>query len=605
MNRPEDGTRWQQIESLFHQVLEHPIRQRQIYLREQCGADETLLKEVWSLVDAFESSTEFLESFGESEQAILAEVVDGLQIEGNGHNEDPTIRQQAEGDSAIPLAGAPLLQSVEEVFDHGSAVRTNKILKIASSGLSLAEIKTAIQTARPDFDVIDEIGRGGTGIVVRVRDHRLQRELAVKFLHRNLGAALGRGLVDQSELLVREGRAAAAVSSDHIVRVYEIAAAEAGFPFLVLEWIAGPSLRQLLNVHETLPPQKAAEIVRQIGIGLGAAHRKGVIHGDVKPANVLLEPVTEKNLNPTAELPDWKSSFEIAQWRVKVTDFGLAQDTKVDDEISDNASLEAIPQKGVPVRFAGTPAYASPERLLEGVVGDTRSDVWSAGATLYRMLTGVAPYRGAPHAIARQMQKFELTSPRALDPNIPRDLDSICMKALSRNPTQRYADGNEFAADLQRYLLGHTIIARPVSTWRRCGRWMLRNPRVATLSIALGLTILALVVGSLVAAAIMSHQNRQILVQTRASDFARLQRIIDASPSVLPLALDSQELNQDFARPFLLQVVDDTRHKYQARVNAAVALAALGDGHNDFLVEAVRIAPLQPEQPEFSARVTG
>lgn len=206
---------------------------------------------------------------------------------------------------------------------------------------------------------------------------------------------------------------------------------------IIMEWISGSSLRNYLMQRSGLKPTEAANIAYQIALGLKSAHRQGIVHGDIKPANVMLEPVeVDKEAMPTEDrFPQavWNFRTPLGKCRAKLADFGLARLGNVQKEFDSELDTSAV---AAPV-FAGTPAYACPEQLLERKPASAAGDIWSLGATLYHMLVGVPPYSGLPHAIVRQMRAGDPVSPRSIDSRIPRDLESICLKMLSRNPVGR------------------------------------------------------------------------------------------------------------------------------------------------------------------------
>lgn len=564
--------RWRRVESLFHETMERPEPERQDFLERHCAEDRAIIDEVLELLRSCEASTEFLEGAGPNDPTLLTELWQELAsaqgISDGGRTDlKPGASNIGEGAAA----------DVESTDDPLSAAR--------SSGFDLEEFQRKLREVRPELEVLERIGKGGAGLVFKVRDHRLDRDLALKVLYRESKPGASAEWRQIATALEREGRACAALASDYIVRIYDIGAVDERQTFLLLEWICGPSLQAVLQTHEFLQAEEAALIARHVALGLGVAHRHGLIHGDVKPANILLEPLEE---SPRTSASNARTAVDLEglkPFRAKVTDFGLARAVQPIQPYATRSS-----------GFTGTPAYASPELLIDRQGGDARSDVWSLGVTLYRMLTGVAPFRGAPHAIVQQMRGANLTPPRRLEPQIPRDLESICLKALANDPNRRYADGNEFAADLQRFLQGEPTLARPLSVWHQVGRWVARNPRQALAAASLALALLTLFVGALVSSAVFARQRQQVIDSKRAADFARLQRILEASPALLPALLDFEDIDRQRALPLLRKWVSDPQRDDQSRLNAAVALAELGEPQTDVLIQGVLHASLQPEQ---------
>lgn len=277
------------------------------------------------------------------------------------------------------------------------------------------------------------IGGGGMGVVYRGRDQRLGRAVAVKFLRQFDG---GPGV----ERFLRESRAAARLSHDHLVPVYSSGLARDGRPWLVMPLIEGESLRERI-AHGTLESRVAASITREIAIGLAAVHAAGLVHRDVKPANILLDR---------------------QDGRAKLTDFGLVR-AETDATLTGTNVL------------CGTPEYMSPEQASDPASRDPRTDIYSLGITLYECLTGSTPFRGRPLDVLEQHRSADPAPPSQLNRLVPSDLETICLKAMAREPLRRYATANELADDLGRWLAGDAILARPAGPWERAGRWAARN----------------------------------------------------------------------------------------------------------------------------------
>lgn len=322
-----------------------------------------------------------------------------------------------------------------------------------------------------------ELGHGGMGIVLRAFDPALGRRVAIKLLRPDLADTRAR------RRLVLEARIAAKFRHDHLIDVYAVVDPPGGLPYLVMEYLAGPTLGRLIEPGIGMDFRRAAELVAQASDGLAAAHGAGLIHRDIKPDNIMIDPDTG---------------------RARLMDFGLARDVSG----GENLTREDV--------LAGTPTHMSPEHA-RGLPPDRQSDVYSLGVTLYECLTGEVPFRGAPHMVIRQVCEDEPRPPRRLNDRIPRDLETVCQKAMAREPSARYATARELGDDLRRWLGGEPIRARPPGPFGRLTRWCRRNTRLAaTAATAFGLLALLAAV-STVAAVRIAHEQRQTLRERQAA----------------------------------------------------------------------------------------
>lgn len=310
------------------------------------------------------------------------------------------------------------------------------------------------------YRILGRLGRGSMGAVWLARDEDLQRDVAIKALHS--------ADPDAATRFVREARAAAGIRNPHVIPIHAVLAPADSPPLIVMELVDGPTLREAAAASRGVEPRQAAGWLAQAADGLTAAHAAGLVHRDVKPANVLI------------------GSDGIA----RVADFGLA---RVLDERS------PLTRSGL---IVGTPAYMCPEQVRDPSKADARSDVYGLGATLYEALTGVEPFRGSVQLVIGRVLAEEPIPPRRINPSIPRDLETIALKAMAKEPARRYASAAEFQADLRRWLNGEPIHARPAGRIERAWRWSRRHPLPASLAATLALVITA----SIVALAILWQQ---------------------------------------------------------------------------------------------------
>jgi serine/threonine-protein kinase len=307
---------------------------------------------------------------------------------------------------------------------------------------------TATDTSPPDegitspdgFTLLEELGRGGIGVVYKARQHHPERIVALKFL-------LG-GLHDHAEHKTRflaEADAIAQLSHPHIVQVHAVGESQ-GQPYLCLEYLEGGSLAAK-SAGQPQPPITAARLLEQLARAVEHAHERGVIHRDLKPANVLLA----------------------ADGTPRIGDFGLARFGR--------------PELTATGAILGTPAYMAPEQARADNKGvGPAADIWALGIILYELLTGQPPFRGVQALdTLQQVVEREPVAPRRLQPKVPRDLETICLKCLAKEPHRRYRSAAALAEDLRRFLEGRSILARPAGPVERAVKWARRRPTAATL----------------------------------------------------------------------------------------------------------------------------
>jgi tetratricopeptide (TPR) repeat protein len=351
------------------------------------------------------------------------------------------------------------------------------------------------------YEVLGVLGRGGMGVVYRARHITLNRPVALKMIL--AGVHAGPGLRAR---FLAEAEAVARLQHPNIVQIYEVGEA-GGCPYLALEYVDGGSLADRLR--GTPPARDAAGLVETLARAVHAAHEAGIVHRDLKPANVLLGRGDKRPACP----PGRKLTSEDAcGYEPKITDFGLAK--RLDD--AGHTSTGAV---------LGTPSYMAPEQAA-GRNKDLgpAADVYALGAILYEVLTGRPPFKGeTPLDTLEQVRSREPVPPSGLRPKVPRDLETICLKCLRKEPGRRYASALVLADDLRRFRDGEPIAARPPGPAERALKWARRRPAVASLIAALGvaaplLCLLSLAYGT---ASYLAEQRRARLEQEAAGQRAR------------------------------------------------------------------------------------
>ena len=314
----------------------------------------------------------------------------------------------------------------------------------------------------PGYEVEALLGRGGMGVVYKARHLALKRTVALKML------AVGNPYPAERARFRAEAEAVARLQHPNIVQIHEIGEAD-GRPFFALEYVAGGSLAERL-VGQFLPPADAARLVAALAEAMHLAHSRNLVHRDLKPGNVLLAGA---------------AGTPVGQCHPKVTDFGLVRQLDADS----GQTCDGV--------VMGTPSYMAPEQA-EGRARSAgpATDVYALGAILYECLTGRPPFQGAtPLETLEQVRTREPAAPSSLNRQVPRDLETICLKCLRKQPERRYSSAKELADDLGRFVRGEPVAARPVGRLERGAKWVRRNPTVACLS---AVAALALVTGSVV-----------------------------------------------------------------------------------------------------------
>jgi WD40 repeat protein/predicted Ser/Thr protein kinase len=307
-----------------------------------------------------------------------------------------------------------------------------------------------------DYEVQGEIARGGMGVVYRARQISLNRTVALKLILAGQFAG-----AEEVKRFQAEAEASANLDHPNIVPIYEVGQFD-GRHFFSMKLIEGRSLAERSR-EAVRPPLDSARLMCKVAQAIHYAHQRGVLHRDLKPANILVD----------------------AQGEPQVMDFGLARRIGVESRLTQTGAV------------FGTPAYMPPEQADDPRQLTVAADIYSLGAILYDLLSGRPPFEApTPVETVMMVRDKEPASLRSLRPEIARDLETICLKCLQKEPARRYASAQDLAEDLERYLKGEPILARPVSPAERAWRWARRRPVVAALTTAVVLLLLTLAIGA-------------------------------------------------------------------------------------------------------------
>jgi WD40 repeat protein len=466
-------------ETLFHLARQKPPEQRPAFLDEACGGDAALRRRVEELLAADAEPNSFL-----ADKPPAAAEMATLGIEGTASACDPS-------ETRVRYFG--------------------------------------------DYELHEEIARGGMGVVYRARQVSLNRTVALKMI-------LAGHLADAGDVqrFHTEAEAAANLDHPHIVPIYEVGQHD-GQHYFSMKLIEGGNLSEQV-ARMVGEPRAAARLLAKVARAVHHAHQRGILHRDLKPGNILLD----------------------AHGEPHITDFGLAKSVAADRGQTRSGAI------------VGTPSYMSPEQARSEKSLTTATDVYSLGAILYELLTGRPPFAAATSLeTVLEVLEREPQRPRALNPHADRDLETIALKCLEKDPRKRYGSAEALAVELERWLAGEPITARPASTWERTLKWAKRRPAVAALVLLGAVTAVGLPL--LLTTLLQNAEARATAVKDLAAAAADLRTAQDATTQQQQLAQEAKT-NLDAAQRDLVAVRSEVqRQKQQAQEAQARALRqALG-----------------------------
>lgn len=344
-----------------------------------------------------------------------------------------------------------------------------------SEGPQQADESRARETASPltgmtefgaRFQILEKLGQGGMGDVYKCFDRQLNRVVAVKTIRPD---RLSPKLLER---LQREARIQAGLNYPNIVPIYDVGLWD-GVPIIAMEFLAGGSLKELLYPRP-LAPKEAARLLAPIARALGHAHSQQVLHRDLKPSNILF-----------TSLETVASDFGTISGTPKIADFGLAKNLEEDSDLSQSEMI------------IGTPSYLAPEAAAGGIAAlGQGADIYSFGVVLYESLTGHPPFvANSVGMLLAAIQTLEPVSPRKLVPGVNKDIETICLKCLEKEPARRYPSALAIAEDLERFIEGRAIVARPIGRVQKVWRWCRRNAQAAA-ALAVAVVSIVAMVGS-------------------------------------------------------------------------------------------------------------
>lgn len=400
--------------------------------------------------------------------------------------ENPSAKNSHEPAETLPPATGASDETAE--FALNSADKSQSTIDIPTVDYAAATqapnapppAKTSRTSVRvPGYDILGELGRGAMGVVYKAKQIRADRLVALKVM-----LNIDHARPQEVQRFHVEAQAAAQLQHPSIVQVYDVG--EVGeLPYFTQEFVDGGTLAQRL-AKETLPTDTAARMLLELAEAVAFAHSRGVVHRDLKPSNVLIT----------------------SDGSLKIADFGLARRMEDQSHLTKDGTI------------LGTPSYMAPEQAYGSSheIGPL-SDIYTLGAILYEFLVGRPPFKGATAwEVIEQVRTAEPVRPSEIEPRVPKDLETICLKCLQKEPTHRYTSAQDLAADLQRYLNNEPILARPTSRWERFVRLCRRHPSEARLVGLVAGLLVTMTIGSVWTAIRINADRNTIKEKQRIAD---------------------------------------------------------------------------------------
>jgi eukaryotic-like serine/threonine-protein kinase len=388
---------------------------------------------------------------------------------------------QCGGDTKLRAAVENLLEH-DATIERTQDVFVSPILRTekADTFSDLIIGPTSAPSAVAGYEILGELGRGGMGVVYKARQTSLNRLVALKML---LSGALA--TAEQLGRFRTEAEALARLQHPNIVQIYEIGEHD-GHPYFAMEYVNGPSLAHTMS-GVPWPARVVGQLIEVLARAIYAVHQCGIVHRDLKPANVLFGQVqSPKSKVQSQPAGPWTLDFGL--WTPKLSDFGLAKDQTSDRHLTETGQA------------MGTPCYMAPEQARGDISAlGPGTDIYALGVILYELVTGRPPFQGAtPLETLHRLVTEEALAPRQLQPRVPRDLETICLRCMEKEPRKRYATALDLAEDLTRFQAGEPIHARPIGVLGKTWRWCRRRPAVAGLTGLSAVMAVALIVTALI-----------------------------------------------------------------------------------------------------------